>query len=121
MGRAKMLSSSFIVTQSPVLTSYTRSEDPRIYENTRLNNARSSSAKITPAQGTLNRTLRRSFSVGKYSDVGKYSTYRKTRSSSHSRECEPLHPSVTPMTRDKEVSPLEQEAPARGAVSCVST
>jgi len=103
-----MLSSSFIVTQSPVLTSYTRSEDPRIYENTRLNNARSSSAKITPAQGTLNRTLRRSFSVGKYSDVGKYSTYRKTRSSSHSRECEPLHPSVTPMTRDKEVSPLSR-------------
>ena len=57
-----------------------RSEDPVIYENTRLNNVKSNSnTKFMPAHGTLNRTLRRSFSVGKYSDVGKYTTCRKTR------------------------------------------
>lgn len=58
-----------------------RGEGSVIYENTRINNAKSSNAKIKPVvvnQGTLNRTLRRSFSVGKYSDVGKY-TNRKTR------------------------------------------
>ena len=52
----KMLSNSFIVTTSPILTSYNRSggDQTVIYENTRYD-----------SNNTASRTLRRSFSVGR--------------------------------------------------------
>merc|ERR1712227_1084448 len=75
----KMLSNSFIVTTSPILTSYNRNggETPVIYEN-------SGYESKTYSNNTASRSLRRSFSVGRYSDLGR-NTARKARSASQTR------------------------------------
>ena len=75
-----MLTDSFIVTTSPVLTAYSaRAEVPAtpvIYEN---------SADSAASGGSMGRSLRRSFSVGKQSDVSRQRA-RQHRSASQTRE-----------------------------------
>ena len=75
-----MLTDSFIVTTSPVLTAYSaRAEVPAtpvIYEN---------SAASGGSGGSMGRSLRRSFSVGKQSDVSRQRA-RQHRSASQTRE-----------------------------------
>ena len=75
-----MLTDSFIVTTSPVLTAYSaRAEVPAtpvIYEN---------SADRADSGGSMGRSLRRSFSVGKQSDVSRQRA-RQHRSASQTRE-----------------------------------
>ena len=77
-----MLSDSFIVTTSPVLTAYSaRAEVPAtpvIYENS------------GGSMGSGGRSLRRSFSVGKQSDVARQRA-RQHRSASQTREGRPQH------------------------------
>ena len=72
-----MLTDSFIVTTSPVLTAYSaRAEVPAtpvIYENSAASGA------------SMGRSLRRSFSVGKQSDVSRQRA-RQHRSASQTRE-----------------------------------
>ena len=72
-----MLTDSFIVTTSPVLTAYSaRAEVPAtpvIYENS------------AGSGGSMGRSLRRSFSVGKQSDVSRQRA-RQHRSASQTRE-----------------------------------
>ena len=80
-----MLTDSFIVTTSPVLTAYSaRAEVPAtpvIYEN---------SGGRADSGGSMGRSLRRSFSVGKQSDVARQRA-RKHRSASQTREGRPQH------------------------------
>ena len=83
-----MLTDSFIVTTSPVLTAYSaRAEVPAtpvIYENSA---ARADSGGSGASMG---RSLRRSFSVGKQSDVARQRA-RQHRSASQTREGRPQH------------------------------
>ena len=78
-----MLTDSFIVTTSPVLTAYSaRAEVPAtpvIYENSAGSGGRADSG------GSMGRSLRRSFSVGKQSDVSRQRA-RQHRSASQTRE-----------------------------------
>ena len=80
-----MLTDSFIVTTSPVLTAYSaRAEVPAtpvIYEN---------SAASMGSGASMGRSLRRSFSVGKQSDVARQRA-RQHRSASQTREGRPQH------------------------------
>ena len=80
-----MLTDSFIVTTSPVLTAYsTRAEVPAtpvIYEN---------NGGSMGSGGSMGRSLRRSFSVGKQSDVARQRA-RQHRSASQTREGRPQH------------------------------
>ena len=81
-----MLTDSFIVTTSPVLTAYSaRAEVPAtpvIYENSA---ASAASAGSMGSGGSMGRSLRRSFSVGKQSDVSRQRA-RQHRSASQTRE-----------------------------------
>ena len=81
-----MLTDSFIVTTSPVLTAYSaRAEVPAtpvIYEN--------SAASMGSMGSGGSMSLRRSFSVGKQSDVARQRA-RQHRSASQTREGRPQH------------------------------
>ena len=81
-----MLTDSFIVTTSPVLTAYSaRAEVPAtpvIYEN--------SGGSMGSGGSGGSRSLRRSFSVGKQSDVARQRA-RQHRSASQTREGRPQH------------------------------
>ena len=83
-----MLTDSFIVTTSPVLTAYSaRAEVPAtpvIYENSGGSEGSGGSG------GSMGRSLRRSFSVGKQSDVARQRA-RQHRSASQTREGRPQH------------------------------
>ena len=83
-----MLTDSFIVTTSPVLTAYsTRAEVPAtpvIYENSAASMGSGGSG------ASMGRSLRRSFSVGKQSDVARQRA-RQHRSASQTREGRPQH------------------------------
>ena len=83
-----MLTDSFIVTTSPVLTAYSaRAEVPAtpvIYENS------GGRAGSGASMGSMGRSLRRSFSVGKQSDVARQRA-RQHRSASQTREGRPQH------------------------------
>ena len=83
-----MLTDSFIVTTSPVLTAYSaRAEVPAtpvIYENS------GGRADSGGSGGSMGRSLRRSFSVGKQSDVARQRA-RQHRSASQTREGGPQH------------------------------
>ena len=83
-----MLTDSFIVTTSPVLTAYSaRAEVPAtpvIYENS------GGRADSGGSGGSMGRSLRRSFSVGKQSDVARQRA-RQHRSASQTREGRPQH------------------------------
>ena len=83
-----MLTDSFIVTTSPVLTAYSaRAEVPAtpvIYENSAASMGSGGSG------ASMGRSLRRSFSVGKQSDVARQRA-RQHRSASQTREGRPQH------------------------------
>ena len=83
-----MLTDSFIVTTSPVLTAYSaRAEVPAtpvIYENS------GGRADSGGSGASMGRSLRRSFSVGKQSDVARQRA-RQHRSASQTREGRPQH------------------------------
>ena len=86
-----MLTDSFIVTTSPVLTAYSaRAEVPAtpvIYENS---GGRADSGGSGGSGASMGRSLRRSFSVGKQSDVARQRA-RQHRSASQTREGRPQH------------------------------
>ena len=86
-----MLTDSFIVTTSPVLTAYSaRAEVPAtpvIYENSGGSGGSMGSGASMSSGG---RSLRRSFSVGKQSDVARQRA-RQHRSASQTREGRPQH------------------------------
>ena len=92
-----MLTDSFIVTTSPVLTAYSaRAEVPAtpvIYENSGGRADSGDSGGSMGSEGSMasmGRSLRRSFSVGKQSDVARQRA-RQHRSASQTREGRPQH------------------------------